>query len=43
MLISKIMLARFFVTVDTWQPNFIHVMFKKSESEILKRSEDFGG
>jgi len=42
MLIYKIMLARFFVTVDTWQPNFIHVMFKESESETLNRSEEFG-
>jgi len=36
MLTSKIMLARFFVSVDTWQPIFIHVMFKESESETLK-------
>ena len=26
MLISKIILARFFAIFDTWQPNFIHIM-----------------
>jgi len=28
MLISKIILARFFAIADTWQPNFIHVMMR---------------
>jgi len=48
MLISKIILACFFVIIDTWQPNFIRVRLRgrnqESDSEILERSdsENFG-